>query len=43
MSEKDFKVAVKKFGGWIEGDMVRFPTVHQRQQFERYCAEQEGV
>lgn len=42
MSYKDFKAAVKKFGGWIERDMALFPSVHQKQQFERHCAEQEA-
>lgn len=32
-----FKMAVKAHNGWIEGDVARFPTVYDKQQFERYC------
>ena len=30
---------VKKLGGWMEGDVARFPSVAAKEQFERYAAE----
>jgi hypothetical protein len=35
MNNKQFFALVKKFGGWVEGDIARFPTVYQKQQFEQ--------
>lgn len=32
---------VKKHGGWIEGEMVYFPSVYQREQFEKALAQRE--
>lgn len=25
---------IRKYGGWVEGDMVHFPSVHLRERFE---------
>lgn len=35
MTYKSFRALVEKFGGWIEGGVAYFPTVHARQLFER--------
>jgi hypothetical protein len=35
---KEFKAAVKKFNGWIEGDVARFPTVHDKECFEKFLS-----
>jgi hypothetical protein len=35
MNSKQFAKAVAARGGWIEGNVAYFPTVHAREQFER--------
>jgi len=43
MSFKQFKAAVKKFNGWIEGDIARFPRVYDKVEFEKYVAKREAT
>jgi hypothetical protein len=43
MSMKTFKAGVKKFQGWIEGEVAYFPSVYLKEQFEKWCAEQEAT
>jgi hypothetical protein len=38
MTYSAFKKLVKAHGGWIENGIAYFPTVHQKQQFERAAA-----
>lgn len=35
MDRKALLKLVKSFGGWLEGDVAYFPSVHQRQLFEK--------
>lgn len=37
MTSKQFKALVKKFGGWVDGEFVRFPTPYALSQFEKAC------
>lgn len=36
MTTKEYKKAVAKFNGWVEGDVARFPTPHLLAQFLKY-------
>jgi hypothetical protein len=38
MRYQDFKKLVQKHNGWIEGDAAHFPSVYDKQQFEREAA-----
>jgi hypothetical protein len=38
MSKKQFAKLAAKFGGWMEGDVARFPTVWAKQEFEKALA-----
>jgi hypothetical protein len=35
MTKAQFAKLVKQFDGWMEGDIARFPSVYQKEQFER--------
>ena len=35
MTKREFTKLAKQFGGWMEGDIARFPSVHQKEQFEK--------
>lgn len=41
MGFKEIKKLVKRFGGWMEDDVARFPTPHQKDAFNRALAEAE--
>ena len=38
MKLKDFKKLVRKWSGWIEGNMAYFPSVWHREQFQKEAA-----
>jgi len=38
MTKKQFAALARKFGGWMEGDIARFPSVYQKEQFEKALA-----
>ena len=38
MAFRDFKKLVRKYRGWIEGDIARFPSVYLKEQFEKEFA-----
>jgi hypothetical protein len=38
MTKKELVALVTKFGGWMEGDVARFPSVYQKEQFEKALA-----
>jgi hypothetical protein len=38
MTYAEFKKLVKKYKGWIEGDIARFPSPYLKEQFEKeFC------
>ncbi len=37
MPRKTFYAMVNRHGGWIEGDIARFPSVAQKDAFNRDC------
>ncbi len=37
MPRKTFYAMVNRHGGWIEGDIARFPNVAQKDAFNREC------
>lgn len=37
MTKQEFAKLAKRYGGWMEGDIARFPSVHQKTQFEDAC------
>jgi hypothetical protein len=37
--DEEVKAKVDELGGWVEGDMIRFPTVDAKWQFERWLNE----
>jgi predicted metal-dependent hydrolase len=39
---REFRALVRKHGGWIEDDMARFPSPHQKNQFEAELARSEA-
>jgi hypothetical protein len=39
MERKDFVKLVKEFGGWMEGDTARFPSVFNKTSFENALKE----
>jgi hypothetical protein len=39
MTYKEFQALVKKFGGWIDGDVARFPTPFALEQFNKAADE----
>lgn len=38
---KEFEKLVKRLGGWMEGDIARFPTVDAKDRFKRALAKTE--
>ncbi len=38
MTKKEFTKIARQFKGWMEGDIARFPSVHQKEQFEKFLA-----
>ncbi|MDI9686604.1 hypothetical protein [Burkholderia cenocepacia] len=38
MTEAKVKALLKKWGGWQDGEHWRFPTVWQKEQFEKEFA-----
>ena len=42
MHMADAKKLAKKFGGWWEGDTVRFPSVFQKEQFMAALSSEQG-
>jgi hypothetical protein len=39
MPKQTFYAMVNRHGGWIEGDIARFPSVAQKDAFNRECDE----
>lgn len=37
MPANTFRAMVKKHGGWIEGEIARFPSVAAKDSFNRAC------
>lgn len=35
MTTKQFNALIKKFGGWTDNGVAYFPSVYQREQFEK--------
>ncbi len=40
MTNQQTKQLIKKFGGWIDGEFIRFPTPYALAQFEKAAAAQ---
>lgn len=38
MTRKEFLALVKRFHGWIEGNVAHFPSVYLKEQFEKASA-----
>lgn len=42
MTYEKWIAAVKKFEGWMEGGIARFPSVYLKDEFLKYVAENGG-